>query len=180
MTAIEPGARARRPQMAALALSCLIWLAVPAAAQETPTVEVRGAVKTALRLDADALGRFPAESIGSFTQSRRADGGESASTVRGVLLTALLDRAALAGKDRHDWKKSVVVATASDGYRVVFSWPELFNTPAGASVLVVFERDGQPLGAQEGRIALVSGGDQRTGPRHVRWLQTLDVRVLGE
>lgn len=49
---------------------------------------------------------------------------------------------------------------------------------AVSAVLVVFERDGQPLADREGRIALVSGRDLRTGPRSVRWLTRIDVRVL--
>lgn len=154
------------------------WLPVVAHAQPSSAVEVRGAVKTALRLTPEDLRAFPAEQIGSFTQSRRTDAGESSSTVRGVRLSALLDRAALAAADGNDWKAAVVLAGASDGYRVSFSWNELVNSPLGANVLVLFERDGKPLSPQEGLIALVSAGDTRTGPRHVRWLRTLDVRIL--
>jgi hypothetical protein len=47
-------------------------------------------------------------------------------------------------------------------------------------MLVVFERDGQALEDREGRIALMAGRDLRTGPRSVRWLARLDVRVLKE
>ena len=83
----------------------------------------------------------------------------------------------MAGQDGNDWRSTVAVA-ATDGYRVVFSWPELFNSPLGAQVLVLFERDGQALPAQEGRIALISRGDARIGPRHVRCLRSIDVRVL--
>jgi hypothetical protein len=42
----------------------------------------------------------------------------------------------------------------------------------------VFERDGQALADREGRIALASGRDIRSGPRNVHWLSRLDVRVL--
>jgi len=48
--------------------------------------------------------------------------------------------------------------------------------------LVVFERDGQPLADREGRIALVSGRDLRTGLRSLRWMTMtrIEVRVLKE
>jgi hypothetical protein len=42
-------------------------------------------------------------------------------------------------------------------------------------VLVVYERDGAPLPDDEGRIALVSLKDTRPGPRHVKWLQAVEV-----
>lgn len=141
-------------------------------------VSVSGAVKTPLTLQVDDLKAFPAEQIGSVTVTRRVDDKEVASTVRGVKLTAVLDRAAFSGTGQNDWKHTVVLASATDGYQVVFSWPELFNSEVGAGTLVVFERDGQPLADREGRIALVSARDLRTGPRSVRWLNRLDVRTL--
>lgn len=176
----QPRNWAKRPHAWAWAWAIVGSLSVSPAvqAQQSDSVEVRGAVKIALRLTPDDLRASPAEQIGEFTQTRRTGSGESSSTVRGVKLTAVLDRAGLAKQDNNDWKSAVVVATATDGYRVVFSWPELFNSPLGANVLVLFERDGQPLAAQEGRIALMSGGDQRLGPRHVRWLRTVEVRLL--
>jgi hypothetical protein len=52
---------------------------------------------------------------------------------------------------------------------------ELFNTAVGDGVLFVYERDGKTLSDDEGRIALVSLKDTRPGPRHVKWLASLDV-----
>jgi DMSO/TMAO reductase YedYZ molybdopterin-dependent catalytic subunit len=158
---------------------CLSFgLCLNAHAQATDGIEVRGAVKTPLHLTVDDLLQFPADQIGKVTQSQHQGGSGGDSILRGVRLTAILDRAGLAAGDHNDWKKSVVIMIASDGYRVVFSWPELFDTEVGSNVLVVFERDAKPLGPDEGRIALISGSDRRTGPRHVRWLQAIEVRVL--
>ena len=38
--------------------------------------------------------------------------------------------------------------------------------------------DRVPLADDEGRIALISGKDIRTGPRHVKWLQSIEVRKI--
>lgn len=56
------------------------------------------------------------------------------------------------------------------------TWSELFNSPVGDGVLVYFEKDGVPLADNEGRIAMVSSKDLRPGPRHVKWLQSIEVR----
>lgn len=141
-------------------------------------VVVSGPLKTLLTLRVDDLRAFPAADIQSVSVTRRVDKDEVASTVRGVKLTAALDRAGFVGSDQNEWKHTVVLATATDGYQVVFSWPELFNTDVGAGALLVFERDGQPLADREGRIALVSAKDTRSGPRSVRSLARLEVRVL--
>lgn len=163
-------------------LLAMLGFAWPASAADVVSEQlaVSGAVKNSLTLKVDDLRAFAADQIASVTVTRRVDDKETASTVRGVKLTALLERAVLASTDQNDWKHTVVLATATDGYQVVFSWPELFNSDIGAGALVIFERDGQPLAEREGRIALVSARDLRNGPRSVRWLVHLYVRVLKE
>lgn len=144
-------------------------------AQVSTAVEVTGAVRQSLRVDAVALAAFPAEAIVQFAQtlSDRA----AASVVRGVKLAALVDRAGgLSSADRNAWKTLVVIATATDGYKAVFSWPEITNTAIGDGVLVLFERDGNPLDEREGRIALMSTADRQAGPRRVRNLVRIELR----
>ena len=72
------------------------------------------------------------------------------------------------------------MATASDGYKAIFSWGELFNSRIGRGLLVVFERNGKPIDDSEGRIALLSTEDDRMGPRHVRWLKRIEVRRVAD
>ena len=42
-------------------------------------------------------------------------------------------------------------------------------------MLVAWEKDGKPLDAGEGQLLLISGKDIKTGPRHVRWLDRIEV-----
>jgi len=161
---------------------CLLLLACCVlTARSSPVSErlvVAGEVKAGLTLTVDDLRAFPAEQIGTVTLTRKIDGKEHSSTVRGVRLTALLERAGVGGAERNDWKRLVVLASATDGYRVAFSWPELTNTDVGTGVLVIFERDGHALDEGEGRIALISARDLRAGPRHVKWLERIELRLL--
>ncbi len=118
-------------------------------------------------------------------EDRRSAGvpGKAAETVRrftGCLLRDVLDSAGLTEKVRRDLRKSFMVASASDDYQVVFSWGELYNSPVGDGVLVVYEMDGAPLPDGEGRIALVSLKDTKPGPRHVKWLARIDVRLAAD
>ena len=53
---------------------------------------------------------------------------------------------------------------------------ELFLSSASDNVYVVYERDGAPLGDDEGRIALVTVTD-RGSARHVKWLRSLTLRA---
>lgn len=70
----------------------------------------------------------------------------------------------------------VYEAVATDGYRAVFSWGELYNGAAGEQVLVITTQDGQALDARQGPLALRALADLRPGPRHVRNLCALVVR----
>lgn len=141
-------------------------------------VVIEGLVKSALTVDAEALATSPAADVVQFQQPRTVQGVATSSTVRGVRLASLIERAGLLSADRNEWKTLVVIATATDGYRAVFSWPELTNTAVGDGVLVLFERDGRSLDDHEGRIALISNADRRAGPRYVRNLARIEVRSL--
>lgn len=129
----------------------------------TTELIVSGAVEHPLKLSVNDLRQFPLAQ-----QENR----------NGVTLRALLDRAQVISKNHNDMKKMVIIATASDGYAVVYSWSEVFNTPIGEGVLIFFEKDGQALADDEGRIAMISTKDLRTGPRHVRWLKQIEIKKI--
>jgi cytochrome c551/c552 len=145
----------------------------------TDRVAVTGNVETALDLSVDDLRRLPADVIKviSLPSQSPANPGKL-ETFKGVLLRSLLERAKLHAPGRNDLKKTIVVATASDDYAVVFTWSELFNTDIGDGVLVYFEKDGRPLTEAEGRIAMLSAKDIHRGARHVRWLKSIEVRKV--
>ena len=150
-----------------------------AAPPATPAgrVAIGGEVAQTLTLGVDELRQFPADQIVELRLPAR-DAAAQPSVLKGVRLRALLERAKVVAADHNTVKKLAIIASASDGYKVVFSWSELFNAELGDAVLVVFERDGKPLAAAEGPLALISGKDIRTGPRHVKWLQSVEVRRI--
>ena len=148
----------------------------------TSSLTVKGSVEREIALSLDDLKRLPVQRIDDVRSVRDAGAGtQSSETARryvGCLLRDVLDRAKPVERKRMEFRRSVVIATASDGYRAVFSWAELYLSPIGDGVLVVYERDGAPLDDSEGRIALVSVKDTRPGPRHVKWLQSVELRTL--
>lgn len=70
------------------------------------------------------------------------------------------------------------VFIASDGYRVVFSWNEIYNTETGNSFYLVTEMDGQKLNDLGQRILFISTADLKTGRRYIKGLEKIDVRQL--
>ena len=174
--------------VAAAALSMALsmaaqWWPAHAQAPAASSLTVKGTVERELVLSLDELKRLPAQRIEDVRVVREqgtTGTPEVARRYTGVLLRDVLDRAKLTEKNRNDLRRSVVILTASDGYRAVFSWAELYLSPIGEGALIVYERDGAPLANSEGPLALVSLKDTRPGPRHVKWLRSVEVRALND
>lgn len=172
----------------AIATLCSLCVATAALAQAGPAASdrlvVSGNVEKNLTLTVADLQRLPVKHIDDVRQLREQGAStkdaEQTRRYAGVLLRDVVSAAKPVEKTRNELRRSVVVVTAADGYQVVFSWAELFLSANGDGALVVFERDGAPLPADEGPLAVVSLRDSRLGPRHVKWLTKVDVRRIGE
>lgn len=147
---------------------------VDAARFVSDRVTVSGAVANRIELTVDDLRRLPLREVPATLRSG------ARPSFKGVLLRDVLKQAGLEGISPIDAKKSVIVATAGDAWRVVFSWTEVFDAPVGEGVLVFLEKDGKPLGDEEGRIALVSAGDAHAESRYLKWLQKIEVRRISD
>lgn len=147
----------------------------------TTSISVSGVIENPLTLSVEDLKKFPPQQVGELTMI--CQNGANVGNVehlKGVLLRDILDKAVIKAPGHNDVKKMAIIASASDNYKVIFSWTEIFNSPLGEGVIVFFEKDGSPLADDEGRIALISTKDIRTGPRHVKWLKNIDVRKIVE
>jgi hypothetical protein len=67
-----------------------------------------------------------------------------------------------------------VLASASDGYQVLFSLAELDPAFTSSEIIVADTIDGKPLFAYQGPFRIVSPRDARSA-RSIRMLQRLDV-----
>jgi DMSO/TMAO reductase YedYZ molybdopterin-dependent catalytic subunit len=163
-----------------LAMATVFWAGELAAQTVSPvssTLTVAGNVELPMSLTVGDLKRYPAHEI-DYVPGRGEHKAAPGPTHRytGCLLREVLAAAKPVERNPRELRKSYVVATAGDGYEVVFSWAELFLTSVGDSVYVVYERDGAPVPDDEGRIALIVTSDARP-VRHVKWLKGLTLRV---
>jgi hypothetical protein len=100
-------------------------------------------------------------------------------THEGVLIAELLKRAgAPLGKAlRGDAMGTYVIASATDGYRVVFSLAELDPEFTASEIMVVDRTNGQPLLADQGPIRIIAPKDL-AGARSIRMLERIEVMRL--
>jgi hypothetical protein len=147
----------------------------------SPTLTLSGdsTPRQPVTLDVATLKALPAVTIRDVTITGHAGMVmRKIDSVTGVKLTTLLEKSRALPTEPDNAKRLAVLATAGDDYRAVFSWQELFNNKNGDGVIVAYMINGQPIGVEEGPIALFSLNDTRTGPRHVRWLKRIELKQL--
>jgi len=145
----------------------------------TNGISVIGKVKQPLELSIDDLQTLPVMQMKMTPHGASGKDKPVPVVVRGVLLRDILEKATVQTASPYDVKKSAILVTASDGYRVVFSWPEVFQSPIGEGAILFFEKDGKPLADDEGRIALGSLRDNGNY-RYVKWAKSIEVRTIAD
>ena len=95
--------------------------------------------------------------------------------VKGILLKDILSKGEIEEEAPKLLSEFYFVCIASDNYKVVFSWNELFNNDLGKAIYVITESDGKGIALLEDRIAIISPGDYTTGRRYVQCLQKISI-----
>ena len=90
----------------------------------------------------------------------------------------ILDNAGIEISSKKDFNRIYIHVIASDGYDVIFSYNEIFNTKNGDNIIVFYKKNGKLLEPHEGKIALISTDDIKNGPRHIKWLQKIIVKKI--
>ncbi len=142
----------------------------PAAQSPTaPVLSVSGAVATPLSLSPSDLRDLPRATV-------RTTANGMTTAYEGVWVADVLRKAgvSLGAALRGSSLASYVIATASDGYRVVFSLGELDPELSATQVLLADTENGRPLFGENGSFRLVVPSDKR-GARSVRLLTSLQV-----
>lgn len=144
------------------ALSGLAKPSTPAA-EPGVVLEVAGDVPKPRKLKLDDLRRLKRQ------QFHARDHAGKESEFEGVPLLEVLKASGVPfGSDlRGPALASYLVVEAADGYRAVFSLPELDPDFTDHIVLLADRRDGKPLAGDEGPLRLVVLGEKR----HARWVR---------
>ena len=156
-----------------IACAVLVIAAASAQAQERPhsgTLVVVADSSKPLTLKPADLAAMPRTTI----TVKQPDG--RGVTHEGVLVAELVKRVGVPlGKAlRGDAMATYVIASATDGYRVIFSLAEIDPEFTGSEIMVVDRTNGQPLLADQGPIRIVAPKDL-AGARSIRMLERIEV-----
>ncbi|GAO44873.1 hypothetical protein [Flavihumibacter petaseus] len=162
-------------------LTIFLFFSFAVVAQEkiTPTdkLQIDGAVGQSRLLTLDSFLSSPAVAIPDVIITNHL--GEPRSTykgLKGILLKTVLEKSVFSTPGPKQLSEFYLVLEASDGYKVVYSWNELFNTVVGEQVYIVTEKDGKKLAEIPDRILAICAADRRTGRRTVKGLQYIHIR----
>src|SRR5690554_1344622 len=138
-------------------------------------VKISGDIEFPLDLTVDSLKAMDVVTIEDFKIVCQTGADmKNFSTCKGVLLKDILEKAKIKQSSHKD-RNFYIVARASDDYKATFSWAEIFNNPTGENVYVLFEENGEPIKTQ-GDMVLICKNDIKTRPRHVYWLESIEVK----
>jgi hypothetical protein len=141
------------------------------------SITISGRVKSPKTFTVDAIRQYKVYNIGDVViTNHKGEVKGTAKELSGILLKDLLQSIEPDAESPKVLSEYYFTCIASDGYKVVFSWNELFNTAAGNTVYIVVSKDHKPIDTLDESILLISTADVRTGRRYVKNLQSIIVR----
>jgi hypothetical protein len=129
---------------------------------------IEGKVKNALSFSIADLDTFRTKSLPDVVITNHL--GEKKHTLtnlKGILLKDILSKAELDAENPKVLSEFYFVFVATDNYKIVFSWNEIFNTETGNNIYIIMEEGGKKIRDIDGRISLIVPTDFKTGRRHM-------------
>ena len=95
--------------------------------------------------------------------------------LKGVLVKDILSGIALQNENPKVLSEFYFIFVATDKYKVVFSWNEIFNSPTGDNFYIITGEGGKKLKEIDGRISMLCITDYKTGRRDLKNLDKIIV-----
>jgi hypothetical protein len=97
--------------------------------------------------------------------------------LKGILLKDVLSHTKFKTSSPKLLSRFYFVCTGADGYKVVYSWNELYNTIVGDHVYIIMEKNGIKADKMPESMQMTSATDFKTGRRY---LHNLDKIVVSQ
>jgi len=160
----------------ALFLLCSVGFSAQAQTKVTSSFTISGEVFTPLTVSVMDFKKWKEVAVGDLVITNHLGEKKSdAKGLKGILLKEILQTVEIKSESPKVLSEYYFVFSASDGYKVVYSWNELFNTTVGESVYLITEKNGKTITEMDDSILVVSTKDFKTGRRNVKGLSTIEV-----
>ncbi len=168
--------------MKAFVISIMVGMVIPMIAQRvvssTESFSITGKVKKEMIFSVADINAFPSLTIKDIiTYNHKGEIKDTLTGLKGARLKDLLKAVEFSYEKPKELNLFYLVFIGSEGYKVVFSWNEIYNTPIGEDLYIITEMEGEKLAEIEHRIICISAGDSKVGRRFVKGLDRIEVRV---
>ena len=135
---------------------------------QTHQFSITGKVKKGSVITMDSLNSYPLKTIGDIkVTDHTGTFKHQDDQLKGVLLKDILSHSQWAVANPKLFSTIYFTCVGSDGYKVVYSWNELFNTPVGDNVYIIMEKNGVKADQLPASLQMASMLDFKTGRRHM-------------
>jgi len=139
---------------------------------------ISGKVKNGSVITMDSLEKYRSVVIGDINVTNHlGDFKHKDEQLKGVLLKDILSHTVFDTPSPKLLSAFYITCVGADGYKVVYSWNELYNTEVGNHVYIIMEKNGVKAAQMPESIQMTSVMDMKTGRRY---LHNLDKIVISE
>jgi hypothetical protein len=161
----------------ALLFSCQSFTQRPM--MPTDSIRIFGMVDSVFTISFEEIARSDKSDLGNFkVTNHRGEFKKEYRDAEGVKMLTILEKIKIRVEKPRELSEFYLIFRASDGYAVVFSWNEVFNTEIGKSLYIVTAADGKHLAESSDRILMISAKDFNTGRRHIKNLYSIEVKRI--
>jgi len=143
--------------------------------EPTDVFTITGKVKNDKTIALHDLKNYKIVTLNNINTSCSAKQKEEAKEVKAVLLKDILDSVAFQYESPRALNEFYFKFVASDGYTIVYSFNEIYNTQTGNNMYIVTQKDGKDIRDMDTRILLLTTSDIKTGKRNIKGLANIVV-----
>jgi hypothetical protein len=162
-----------------LALIVLVSV-LKATAQDKPvtseSLTISGKIKKEMTHLLSNLDTFKKADIGNMDFLDAKEMKYKAMDIKGILLKDLLGKIEFQPETHKAINKFYLVFEAPDGFKVVFSYNEIFHPQGSANLYLVTDYDGKDIKNMDERILIISCNDLKTGHKFIKGLDKIIVK----
>lgn len=157
----------------------LLFITVWLSAQKLPSVKVTGTIEKPVIVSLEDLKKYETHQITSIDiLNHKLEFKKNLKNLKGVLLKDLLEQVKFDAAFPKDLSMFYLVCVAEDGYKVVYSWNEIFNSTAEKQAMLITGTGGISIADNKEGITLITPGDKATGRRYVKNLSEIIINKV--
>lgn len=162
-------------------LTLLICLTLFAQRTITPTesISIGGTIKNPSTITIAQLDTFVKHKIpNQIIYNHKGEIKDTLTDMMGIPIINILASYQYIYEKPKELNEFYFVFSASDGYKVIFSWNEIYNTECGNSYYIVTDIENKHLNEIENWFLFIAAADLKPGRRYIKGLEKIEVKRI--